>query len=102
MISHPGPFHADDVALGDGRAEYLWVSPDDGSAQCWFNAGSLEGNNGPNGGKVGEGTYLFYKPAGSLQLTPSQRARPTRGKPSKRTAISAPGGIHTPTRRTWL
>ncbi|KAL3470226.1 hypothetical protein BJX99DRAFT_264439 [Aspergillus californicus] len=37
---------------GDGRAEYLWINPDDGSVQCWYNAGSPSGNDGADAGKV--------------------------------------------------
>ncbi|KAL4797008.1 hypothetical protein BDV19DRAFT_387548 [Aspergillus venezuelensis] len=37
---------------GDGRADYLWLKPDDGSVECWINAGSPDGNSGPNAAKV--------------------------------------------------
>ncbi|KAH8821022.1 hypothetical protein F5884DRAFT_850267 [Xylogone sp. PMI_703] len=37
---------------GDGRVEYLQVSARDGAIKAWYNGGSLEGNNGPNAGKI--------------------------------------------------
>jgi hypothetical protein len=37
---------------GDGRAEYLKINPDTGAVECWLNAGSPDGNDGPNAGKV--------------------------------------------------
>jgi hypothetical protein len=40
------------MVIGDGRADYLWVHPSDGSVDMWLNAGSPKGNNGPEAGKV--------------------------------------------------
>ncbi|KAF2172258.1 carbohydrate esterase family 3 protein [Zasmidium cellare ATCC 36951] len=42
---------------GDGRADYIWVHPEDGSAEVWYNGGPT----GPNG------DALAWYPGGTIQ-----------------------------------